>query len=62
MCYFVISTVPTDGMLGYPYALWPLLLTWINLIPSWIRNYTQYNAWGEITYPFLNFKGSTVEV
>ena len=32
------------------------------LIPAWISNYTHYNVWDEITYPFLNFNGATVEV
>ena len=42
---------------------WPLLLTWFNfIIPAWISNYTHYNVWDEITYPFLNFNGATVEV
>ena len=36
--------------------LWPLLLTWINLIPAWISNYIHYNMQDEITYPFLNFQ------
>ena len=40
--------------------LGPLLLTWF--IPAWISNYTHYNVWDEITYPFLNFNGATVEV
>ena len=35
--------------------LGPLLLTWIS-------NYTHYNEWDEITYPFLNFNSATVEV
>ena len=26
-----------------------------------ISNYTHYNVWDEITYPFLNFNGVTVE-
>ena len=30
--------------------------------PACISNYTHYNAWNEITYPFLNFNGATVEV
>ena len=34
----------------------------LTLIPAWISNYTHYTAWGEITYPFLNFNGATVEV
>ena len=31
-------------------------------LPAWISNYTHYNVWDEITYPFLNFNGATVEV
>ena len=34
----------------------------LTLIPAWISNYTHYKAWDEITYPFLNFNGATVEV
>ena len=26
------------------------------------NNYTHYNVWDNITYPFLNFNGVTVEV
>ena len=46
----------------------PLLLTWINVlrgltvIPEWWSNYTNYKVWGEITYPFPNFKGVTSTV
>ena len=32
------------------------------LISAWISNYIHYNVWDEITYPFLNFNGATVEV
>ena len=34
----------------------------LSLIPAWISNYIHYNVRGEITYPFLNFNGCTVEV
>ena len=44
------------------YHLWPLLLTWINFDPEWISNYIHYNVWDEITYPFLNFNGQTIDV
>ena len=42
--------------------LWPLLLTWFNFNPSKDNNHTHYNVWDEITYPFLNFNGATIEV
>ena len=44
-----------------PY-LGPLLLTWINFNPSMDNNYMPRKVWDEITYPFLNFNGWTVEV
>ena len=31
------------------------------LIPPWIPNYIHYEVWNEITYPFPNFNGTTVE-
>ena len=34
----------------------------LTLIPAWISNYMPGIVWGEITYPFLNFNGATVEV
>ena len=34
----------------------------LTLIPAWISNYMPCKVWDEITYPFLNFNGSTVEV
>ena len=30
--------------------------------PAWISNHIHYKVWDEITYPFLNFNGATVEV
>ena len=34
----------------------------LTLIPACISNYIHYKVWDEITYPFLNFNGATVEV
>ena len=34
----------------------------LTLIPAWKSNYIHYKACDEITYPFLNFNGATVEV
>ena len=36
-----------------------LLLPWFN---SMDNNYIHYTLWDEITYPFSNFNGATVEV
>ena len=35
---------------------------WLTLIRSWISNYIHYEGWAEITYPFLNSNGATVDV
>ena len=32
------------------------------LIPAWISNLMPSKVWDEITYPFLNVNGATVEV
>ena len=32
----------------------------ITLIPAFIKDYTHYKVWHEITYPFPNFNGCTV--
>ena len=34
----------------------------LTLIPAWISNHIRYKVWDEITYPFLNFNGTIVEV
>ena len=34
----------------------------LTLIPAWINNYIHYKVRDEITYPFLNFNGCTVEL
>ena len=46
-----------------------MLLLWIpfhkhglTLIPAWISDHMPSKVWDEITYPFPNFNGTTVEV
>ena len=39
-----------------------LLLNGLTLIPGWIDNHVHHNVWNEITYPFPNLDGTTVEV
>ena len=34
----------------------------LTLIPAWTNDYIHYRVWDEITYPFLNFNGCTIEV
>ena len=51
------------GLLRYKCATCgPFYLHGLTLIPAWISNYMPGKVWGEITYPFLNFNGCTVEV
>ena len=38
------------------------ILVDLTLTPAWISNYIHYKVWDDITYPFLNFNGATVEV
>ena len=53
---------------GYPIArpsVWGmgcLFLHGLTLIPAWIINHMLSETWDEITYPFINFNGCTVEV
>ena len=34
----------------------------LTIIPAWVSNYMPGKMWDEITYPFLNFNGCTIEV
>ena len=34
----------------------------LTLIPAWISNHMPSKVWDDITYPFLNINGATVEV
>ena len=64
-CYFdkVFAFESLDRVISFMFReLWPLLLTWFNFNPAWIRNYMPGKMWGEVTYLFLNFNGATVEV
>ena len=40
----------------------PFYLHGLTLIPEWISNHMPGKVCAEITYPFLNFNGCTVEV
>ena len=45
-----------------PHYSGPFYKHGLTLIPAWISNHIHYKVWDEITYPFLNFNGATVEV
>ena len=60
--FFPISTcmvILYRSIMGH---LWPRYKHELTVIPSWISNYMPRKVWNEITYPFLNFNGFTVEV
>ena len=40
----------------------PFYESGFTLIPACISNYIHFKVWDEITYPFLNFNGTTIEV
>ena len=40
----------------------PLWLTWTDIYPSMDKRLHPSKVWGEISYPFPNFNGGTVEV
>ena len=40
----------------------PFYSNGLTLIPAWISNHMLSKVWDEITYPFLNVNGATVEV
>ena len=47
----------------FAYPLESILLTWINFNHRmYINNHMPSKMWDEITYPFANFNGATVEV
>ena len=52
----------TFEMMFEQFTLWSMRHVSHPLIPAWICNYIPCKVWGEITYPFLNFNGATVEV
>ena len=56
-----LSNFDVDGFWQGP-SQGPFSRTWIYLIPAWIRNHMSGIMWDEITHPFRNFYGSTVEV
>ena len=34
----------------------------LTFIPTWISNHILYKAWDDITHPFQNFNGETIEI
>ena len=64
------QTIPISGAKGFSFSgikgttqhYWPFYLHGITLIPAWTSNHTSSEVWDEITYPFLNSNGATIEV
>ena len=52
----------SEGTKTYIYILCPSSTPLAKDKNLWISNYIHYKVWDEITYPFLNFNGATVEV
>ena len=47
LCHVLVNMFSTHGL---------------TLISAWISNHNHYKVWEEITYPFPNFNGCTIEV
>ena len=64
LCHVLWLYVSVDSLLPKAPFYYQGAIYWhgLTLIPAWISNYIHYNVWDEITYPFLNFNGATVEV
>ena len=52
----------TENRAGHTNTWVPFYCHGLTLIPAWISNCIHYKLWDEITYPFQNFNGCTVEV
>ena len=55
-------TETSDDPLHWTHFIWSPFYWRINLIPACISNYISDRVWDEITSPFPNFNGATVEV
>ena len=60
---FLCSMYSCGNASGLAYtSMDPLCWHRLILIPAWIDNHRPTKVWDEITYPFPNFNGATVEV
>ena len=59
---FVPKRQQTNARNNNRHSWGPFYYHGLTLIPAWISNYIHCKVWDEITYPFLNFNGCTVEV
>ena len=59
-CY--VTTLQADVHHWLQDSCSPFSLHGLILIPAYIYNFIHYKAWDEITCPFLNFNGATVEI
>ena len=51
-----------SGLITFILAVIAFINRGLTLILAWISNHMLSKVWDEITYPFLNFHGCTVEV
>ena len=62
--HLVTDCLATNKWQAYKqwYSSTPFYQHGLTLISAWISNYMPNKVWDEITYPFLNFNGCTIEV
>ena len=59
----IINILQKSASSGHVETYWgPLYLHGLTVIPTWMSNYIYHKVWDEITHPFPNFNGCTVEV
>ena len=57
-----VDTMETNKNIKSPQTRGPFYWSELTLIPAWISKHTLRKVWDEITYPFPNFNGCTIEV
>ena len=61
--FHLVAQVMSTDNLDAPFASWgPFYQGDLTVIPAWTSNHMIGNVWDEITYPFPNFNGCTVDV
>ena len=58
----LIKTVMREMLICHDVNTDPYYWHGLSLIPTWINIYTPTKVWGNISYPFINSNGCTVEI
>ena len=61
-CLYHFTASSMNRCINTYLSLGPFYLHGLIWVSAWISNYIHFKVWGEMTYPFPNFNGCTVEV